>query len=137
MLVNFNLQLQRSQVSRLVLILDEDMEGNISLEEYQSALEAYNVSGERHYSTDGSEYYVPFDHKAIFKMINIMQERKISATELFRMSDTSGDGCINIQELQTVLTSLSHEFYQKDTQGIHNFFDIDKNNECSEQEFLQ
>lgn len=33
-LQSFNLQLSRGQVSRLVLILDEDVEGNITLEEY-------------------------------------------------------------------------------------------------------
>jgi len=34
MLANFNLELSKGQVSRLVLILDEDMEGNITLEEF-------------------------------------------------------------------------------------------------------
>jgi hypothetical protein len=31
---------------------------------------------------------------------------------------------------------LSAEFYQKDTQAVHGFLDIDKNNQCSEQEFI-
>jgi len=44
MLKVFNLQLSRAQVSRLILILDEDMEGNITLEEYYNALEAYACS---------------------------------------------------------------------------------------------
>jgi len=30
-LANFNLQLSKGQISRLILILDEDMEGNITL----------------------------------------------------------------------------------------------------------
>lgn len=34
MLANFNLELSKGQVSRLVLILDEDMEGNVTLEEF-------------------------------------------------------------------------------------------------------
>ena len=41
MLNNFKLELSRGQISRLALILDEDMEGTISLEEYYNALEAY------------------------------------------------------------------------------------------------
>ena len=41
MLNNFKLELSRGQISRLALILDEDMEGNITLEEYYHALEAY------------------------------------------------------------------------------------------------
>lgn len=31
---------------------------------------------------------------------------------------------------------MSSEFYQKDTQALHNFFDIDRNNQCTEQEFM-
>lgn len=30
------------------MILDEDIEGHISRDEYYNALEAYNVSGEKH-----------------------------------------------------------------------------------------
>ena len=43
---------------------------------------------------------------------------------------------MNIKELETVLTGLSAEFYQKDTQAIHNFFDVDRNNICTEKEFM-
>lgn len=112
----------------MVLILDEDDENSISLEEFYNALEAYNCSGETHYSLDGSDYYVSFEHRALFKLIKILSERNISYQELFRSCDVSGDGNVNIKELQTVLQGLSSEFYQKDTQAIHNFFDIDKNN---------
>jgi len=43
---------------------------------------------------------------------------------------------MNIQELETVLQGISAEFYQKDCQAVHNFFDIDKNNISSESEFM-
>mmetsp|Transcript_30452 Transcript_30452/g.46644 ORF Transcript_30452/g.46644 Transcript_30452/m.46644 type:complete len:105 (+) Transcript_30452:815-1129(+) len=56
--------------------------------------------------------------------------------ELFRSCDVSGDGSVNIKELEQVLKNMSSDFYQKDTQAIHNFFDIDKNDLCSEAEFL-
>ena len=69
MLQNFKLELSRGQISRLALILDEDMEGNISLEEYYNALEAYGQSAEKHTATDGSGYYVPFEHRAMFKLL--------------------------------------------------------------------
>jgi Ca2+-binding EF-hand superfamily protein len=132
MLNNFNLQLSRGQVSRLVLILDEDMEGNISLDEYYNALEAYSCTGEKHYATDGSDYYVSFEHKAMFKLLQILKDRNISYQELFRSCDVNDDKDVNIRELEAVLTGFSAEFYQKDCQAIHNFFDIDKNNTCSE-----
>jgi len=73
----------------------------------------------------------------MFKLMKILKERNISYQELFRSCDVNNDGDVNIRELETVLTSMSSEFYQKDTQAIHNFFDIDRNNICSEKEFLQ
>jgi len=133
---NFNLQLSRGQVSRLVLILDEDMEGNITLQEFYNALEAYNCAGEKHTNPDGSDYYASYEHRAMFKLLKILKDRKISYQELFRSCDVNNDRDVNIRELETVLTGLSSEFYQKDTQAIHNFFDVDRNSICSESEFM-
>lgn len=59
----------------------------------------------------------------------------ISYQELFRSCDVNNDKDVNLRELETVLSGLSAEFYQKDTQAVHAFLDIDKNNQCSEQEF--
>jgi len=115
MLSNFNLNLSRGQVSRLILILDEDMEGNITLEEYYNALEAYGCSGEKHFALDGSDYYCSFEHRAMFKLLNILKDRNISYQELFRSCDVNNDGDVNIKELESVLTGFSAEFYQKDT----------------------
>lgn len=65
-----------------------------------------------------------------------MNDRGITPMELFRTCDVSNDGSLNIKELEQVLKGFSAEFYQKDTQAIHNFFDIDKNGSCSEAEFI-
>jgi Ca2+-binding EF-hand superfamily protein len=43
------------------LILDEDGEENISLEEFQNALQAYGHSSEKHFAADGGDYVVPFE----------------------------------------------------------------------------
>ncbi len=40
--------LSKAQISRLIMILDEDLEGSITLEEYMNALEAYGCAGENH-----------------------------------------------------------------------------------------
>lgn len=65
-----------------------------------------------------------------------MKERKITSSDLFRACDVNDDKDVNIRELEAVLTGFSAEFYQKDCQAIHNFFDIDKNNTCTETEFM-
>lgn len=99
------------------------MEGNITLAEYYNALEAYSIKGDVHNDPDGSDYYCVFEHRAMFKLLKILKERNISYQELFRSCDIDNGGDVNIRELETVLTGLSAEFYQKDTQAIHNFFD--------------
>lgn len=56
---------------------------------------------------DGDEYYVPFDHKAMFKLIKILRERDMTIDELYLMCDVNDDGDINIRELEKVLEALS------------------------------
>lgn len=103
------------------------MEGNITLQEYYNALEAYACTGEEHSNPDGSDYYSPFEHRSMFKLLTILKDRNISFIELFLSCDVNNDKEVSIRELQTVLSGLSPEFYEKDTQAIHNFLDIDKN----------
>jgi hypothetical protein len=43
------------------MVLDEDIEGIITLEEYNNALEAYAVSGEKHRPLDGSVLHHTFE----------------------------------------------------------------------------
>ena len=110
------------------------MEGNITLQEFYNALEAYNCSGEKHTQID--DYYVAFEHRAMFKFLQILKERNISHQELFRSCDVNNDGNITIRELENVIQGISPEFYLKETQAIHNFFDIDRNGLCSEKEYM-
>ena len=112
------------------------MTETISLSEYQDTLEAYGQNGEQHIDVNGAHFYIPFEHRSLFKLLKILKSRKISAHELFGLCDVNGDGTIMVTELQNKLKSLSPDFYTKDIQVIHNFFDIDKNNTISEDEFL-
>lgn len=136
MIHNFKLELSRGQIARLILILDEDQEGNITLQEYYNALEAYDQSGEEHYDPNGSDYYAPFEHRAMFTLLTILADRKIQYDELFRACDVDNSGDIDIKELENVLQSYSAEFYQKDCVAIHNFFDTNKDHRCSQEEFF-
>jgi hypothetical protein len=47
-------------MSRLIMILDEDIEGIVTLEEFTNALEAFGVSGEKHKPMDGSVLHHTF-----------------------------------------------------------------------------
>ncbi len=59
-LLSLNIHLSKSQLSRLIMLLDEDIEGIITLEEYNDALEAYGLSGEKHKSLDGTVLHHTF-----------------------------------------------------------------------------
>ena len=80
------MKLSRGQLSRIIMILDEDMEGNITRQEYYDALEAYNVSGEKHKSFDGTIYH-PFEHRALFKLISELKRKRIEFVEMFNACD--------------------------------------------------
>lgn len=74
------------------------MEGNITREEYYNALEAYNVSGEKHKSIDGSLYH-PFEHRALFKLIAELKKKDITFLEMFNACDVNDDTRVNISEI--------------------------------------
>lgn len=76
------------------------MEGNITLEEYCNALQAYNQSGEKHEALGGSDGYVSFEHRSMFKLLNILKERNISYAEIFRSCDVNNDGDVDLRELE-------------------------------------
>ena len=111
MLTSFKLELSRGQVSRLCLIFDEDQEKNITLAEYQNALEAYGQSTEKHIDPEGSDYYVPFDHRAMFKLLEVLKARNMSHEELYLMCDVDDNDDVNVRELEKVLEAISDEFY--------------------------
>ena len=84
----------------MIIILDEDLEGNITIQEYYDALEAYNCCGEKHGPMDDEDVYIPFEHKAAFKLIRLLKEKNMSHNEFFRSCDISGDKQINLKELE-------------------------------------
>lgn len=99
MLKTINLQLNARQVNRLILIIDEDISGEISLEEFQNAVEAYKIAEERHVSADSTQNHVSFEHRSIFKLLDILNERNMSYQELFRACDVNNDDNVNLLEL--------------------------------------
>jgi hypothetical protein len=55
-----NFDISAKNIARLICILDEDMEGNISLHEYYNALEAYDCRGEDVTPFDDDPMYANF-----------------------------------------------------------------------------
>lgn len=64
---------------KLHLILDEDGQNSILLQEYYDALEAYGMAGEEHHDPNGTDYYAPFEQRAVFTMLTILGEKGITS----------------------------------------------------------
>ena len=118
------------------MILDEDMEGNITRQEYYDALEAYNVSGEKHKSFDGAIYH-PFEHRALFKLISELKRKRIEYIEMFNACDVNDDSRLGISELQKFVEGLSPDIKQKEIHALMSYVDIDKNGIVEKEEFIR
>jgi Ca2+-binding EF-hand superfamily protein len=130
-----NLGMSAKSINRLIAILDEDMEGSITLHEYYNALEAYNCRGEQMTPFDDDPMYANFQHMALFKLVKVLRDRSIASDELFRMIDSSGDNIIEILELKEVLKTFG-DFHEKELHSIKTYFDLDNNGSIEESEFM-
>lgn len=85
--------------------MDENFEGNITLEEYQGALEAYKLAGERHFLVNkgSKEPYHPLQNKVLESLIELMSEKDITADELFSLCDSDDSGFVSPSELKATL----------------------------------
>jgi Ca2+-binding EF-hand superfamily protein len=119
------------------MILDEDIEGSITLEEYNNALEAYNVSAEKHRPLDGSVLYHPFEHKCLFKLISELRKKNINFLEVYNACDVNEDGRVNVSELRNFVEGLTPDFKQKEIHALMIYMDIDKNGIIDREEFLR
>ena len=101
-LKTFNLRLTKQQIKRLEYVLNEDMDGSITYVEYQQALEAYNLCGEKHFvgNGPGGRGYVKFETLVMDRFVKLMKSKNISATELFNSCDEDGSGSLSLDELK-------------------------------------
>lgn len=69
------IRLTNTQIQRLILLLDENFTGNISLEEYQDTLEAYQLAGERHFlaNKDSRGRYHSMQSKVLEVLTDMMR----------------------------------------------------------------
>ena len=112
------------------------MEGTVTREEFYNALEAYNVSGEKHKSLDGTVYH-PFEHRVLFKLIVDLKKKDISYMEMFNACDVNEDTRVNIEEVRRFIEGLNPDFKIKELHALMNYLDIDKNGILDKDEFLR
>jgi len=78
------------------MILDEDIEGTITKEEYMNALEAYGCSGEIHLPMDGSVLTQTFQHRCLVKLLTELQKKDITYSEVYNACDVNDDERVNL-----------------------------------------
>lgn len=131
-----NLGMDERSLSKLVQILDEDFNGDISLDEFYFALDAFNCRTESESPFDSDPTFVSYTNRSIYKLVKAMRGRMMGMEELFRMIDMSNDGFIDIGEMQDVV-KIFDDFKIKELNAIHSFFDIDNNGVIDQEEFYQ
>lgn len=100
------LKLTELQLQRIMLILDEDMGGTVSLAEYQNALESLGASREKHINADPnsrSTTYIPFQLRVVKEIVDMLEEKKITPVQLFNNADKIKKGTIKIEQLKDLI----------------------------------
>lgn len=96
------------------------MEGDITYQEYQHALEAYEMSGENHFVGMGpaGKGYAKLESIVMERLVDLMKTRKITASELFNSIDEDHSDQISLQELRKTIRSLKQSLMEKDLEQI-------------------
>lgn len=131
-LTQMKLGLTSAQISRLMLILDEDCSGQIEQQEFYDALSAYQVASE--HQRAGTRSYA---QETLIKFVSVLTARGISPEELFNLCDTGGDGTIDIGELQRFVSGLKMGFKEKEVHALMILLDADRTNTLTMEEFTK
>jgi len=133
------IRLTHTQMQRLFLLLDENFTGSVSLEEYQEALEAYELAGERHFLTSGKgKPYHSLQNKALEALSDMMRQKNMTSDELFDMIDVNESGTIDLAEFKQVLQKVNPGMLIKEAKGIQTYFeqfDVNNNGTIERDEF--
>jgi Ca2+-binding EF-hand superfamily protein len=130
-LISLKLNLTQAQITRLMLILDEDCSGRIDSREFYDALSAYQVAKEKHRQGNRT-----FQQEVLIKFCSVMCHRGIEPEEIFNLCDTDNSGYISSKELEKFLKGLSAGFQQKEIHALMSLLDADNSGEINREEFL-
>ena len=131
-MTQMKLGLTSAQISRLMLILDEDCSGQIEQQEFYDALSAYQVAAE--HQRAGTRSYA---QETLIKFVSVLSTRGISPDELFNLCDSSGDGMIDISELERFVSGLKMGFKEKEVHALMTLLDADHTSTISLEEFTR
>ena len=121
---NLGLKLSDVQLTRLVNILDEDMNQQITYKELINALQAFKYRSEQ--SSPQTAEFMNYEQECFFRLMEVLRSRRVKFSEFFCMLDVNNDGDIDLHEIESVLKSFG-EFKIKEIKTLFQAFDIDGN----------
>lgn len=124
------LGLTPAQITRLMLILDEDFSGRIEQKEFYDALAAYRVATEHHRPSART-----FEQEVLVKFIEVLEHRKIDPEEIFNLCDVNSDGAISTEELKVFVSGLNIGFQNKEVHALMKILDADNSGKVSHEEY--
>lgn len=77
-----------------------------------------------------------FQTFCVYKLIKMLDERKITHDEFYRMADVNNDGDMSTLEMKEVIASIDQTFQEKELHSIFTYFDVDRSGSITEDEFM-
>jgi Ca2+-binding EF-hand superfamily protein len=124
------LGLTPAQITRLMLILDEDYSGRIEQTEFYNALAAYRVATEHHRNSART-----FEQEVLVKFVEVLEHRTIDPDEIFNLCDVNSDGSISTDELKVFVTGLNIGFQNKEVHALMKILDADSSGKVTREEY--
>jgi Ca2+-binding EF-hand superfamily protein len=137
-IAELKIKLADTQIRRLVLIFDEDMEGTISLAEFQNTLEAFGLSAERHIDpSNPSIPYKPFPLRTMNNLIDVFKQKGGSADSFYNSSAKDRQGRMTMQGLEQSLMNMMPAIQIKQVEAIKSYVDPRKTGVVTKETFVQ
>lgn len=73
----------------------------------------------------------------MFKLLVELRDRGMEHVDFFNSCDTTGDGLVDLKELDARVESLDLDLKTKEVHALLSFLDIDKNHHVQKDEFLR
>ena len=117
--------MRKTDVKRLKVIFDENMTGKITYTEYQQAIEAFELAGERHFvgPKPGGKGYVKYETLVLERMCDVLQSANVESDELFASCDIDNSGSISSEELKQAILNIKKTMQLKEAEAIKKYFE--------------
>ncbi|CAG9317944.1 unnamed protein product [Blepharisma stoltei] len=131
-LENLRLCLTKAEISRLVLIFDEECKGKLEIQDFYDILAAYKVETENHRVMSK-----PVEVDALANFMKFIENRKLSPEEIFEIIDTNKKNLILNEDLKSFLINIESNLKQREIASIVRILDPHMTGEITKDTFMK